>query len=479
MSPTAPSPRPRPTTFASERGSVLIVAMVFAAIIAVSVASYLRVGQTNLQVASRAFYNNAAINLAETGLEHAMWSINKLAADETYDWGDDGWETDASAAWQEFDGFEYDANASGSVRVFVQNRSGTPAPILLARATIRPANGAPIEKWIKVELMKRSLFANGLVAKDWISFSGNGASVDSYDSRKGTYNAVLGDGSRNRFGRGSAGSGAVTVDSFSLGNADIWGYVSIGTADYTGLDVGPNGTVAGLGASQGTVDYSRVTTDFKPNFEDVVAPTAAPYTIGAVTGATTLPLAGHTPAGDGKYYYSVPSISLSGAATKKLSVAAGQSVVLTVTASSGSAISITGNASIVVPASANLEIYTSGNVAIGGNGVANSNHPAAFRLFSTKTADSAGSQSISISGNGQLSAVVYAPNAALSLNGGGSSGNVFGAAVAKTVTVTGGSAFHYDEALADLTDGNPFGITRWVELTSATERNAWAAHVEF
>lgn len=474
----APSPRRRPR-FSDERGSVLIVALIFAAIIAVSIGSFVRVGQTNLEVSSRAFYHNAAINLAESGLEQAMWSINQLAADETYDWSSDGWSTDATSAWQKFDGFSFDQNASGSVRVFVQNRSGTPAPVLVARATIQPARGDPIEKWIKVELSKRSLFANGLVAKDWISFSGNGASVDSYDSRKGAYNAVLADGSRNRFGRGSAGSGAVTVDSFSLGNADIWGYVSIGTADYTGLDVGPNGTVAGLGSSQGTIDYSRVTTDFRPNFEDVEAPTTAPYTIGSVTNATTLPLAGHTPAADGKYYYSTPSISLSGGGSKILAVSSGATVVLTVTTDSGTAVSVSGNASIAVPTNANLEMYTSGNVAIAGNGVVNSNQPAAFQLYGTRTADAASEQSISISGNGQLSAVVYAPNANLSMNGGGSSGSVLGAAVAKTVTVTGGSAFHYDEALADMTDGNPFGITRWAELTTSTARNAWDAHVSF
>src|SRR5690606_19193977 len=244
--------------YRSERGSVLIVAMVFAAIIAISIASYLQVGQTNLRISNRAFYSNAAINLAETGLEHAMWSIHKLAADDTYNWSSDGWQTDSTSAWREFGGFTYDQNTTGTVRVYVQNRSGTPAPVLVARATIQPQHGAAIEKWVKVELRKRSLFANGIVAKDWITFSGNGASVDSYDSRKGSYNAVLADGTRNRFGRGSAGSGSVTVDSFNLGNADIWGYVSIGTPDYSGLDVGPNGTIGGLGSSPGTVDYSRV-----------------------------------------------------------------------------------------------------------------------------------------------------------------------------------------------------------------------------
>lgn len=88
-------------------------------------------------------------------------------------------------------------------------------------------------------------------------------------------------------------------------------------------------------------------------------------------------------------------------------------------------------------------------------------------------------QTISISGNGQLNAVVYAPNSNVSINGGGSSGQVSGAVVANNISLVGGSKFHYDEALADMNEGNPYGLGAWRELTTATARNAYAADLAF
>ncbi len=462
----------------SRRGSLLVVAMLLLAGIGISLVSYLNIGQTNLRISNRAFYANAAINLAETGLEQAMWSINKAVDGDAAAWT--GWTTDGSNAWRNFTGFTFDANSTGNVRVYVRNHTLAIAPVIIARATITPVQGGPIEKWIRVTLSKRSLFANGLVAKDVLTFSGGNASVDSYDSRLGAYDASLGGGATNRYPRGSAGSGSVAVNSFTLSNSDIFGYVSIGTADYSGLDVGPNGIIAGsFSATGGTIDYSRVTTDFTTNFEDTTAPTAAGYAIGSISGATSLPRGGDIAAADGKFYYDVTSISLSGAASRILGIVGGNDVVIRITSTTGTGVSVTGNASIQVNGGASLELYASNDVDIGGNGIANANDPAAFQFWSTQTASSAGTQSVSIHGNGQLSAVVYAPNADVTMNGGGSSGSIYGAVVADTITVTGGSEFHYDEALSDMTDGNPFGIAGWTELTSATARSVYDAFLSF
>lgn len=461
----------------SRRGSLLIVAMILLTAIGISLVSYMNLGQTNLRISNRAFYNNAAINLAETGLEQAMWSINKAVDEDASAWT--GWSTDSSNAWRNFSGFGFDANSTGNVRVYIRNHTLSVAPVIIARATITPYQGASIEKWIRVSLSKRSLFANGLVAKDTLTFSGGNASVDSYDSRLGAYDAPLGGGLTNKYPRGSAGSSSVSVNSFSLSNSDIFGYVSIGTADYSGLDVGPNGVVSGsFAAAAGTIDYSRVTTDFTTSFEDATAPTTAGYTIGAISGAFTLPRTGDIAAADGKFYYDVPSISLSGAASRILTISAGSDVVIRITSNTGTGVSVSGNASISVLATGSLELYASNDIAIGGNGIANSNDPEAFQFWSTRAAGS-GSQSVSISGNGQLSAVVYAPNADVTMNGGGSSGQVSGAVVADSITVTGGSEFHYDEALSDMTDGNPFGIASWTELTTSTARSLYSSYLSF
>ena len=64
-----PTPRADRRRLADQRGAFLIVAMVFAAAIAIVLASYLTLGRTSLKLAHRTFFANDATNLAEAGLE--------------------------------------------------------------------------------------------------------------------------------------------------------------------------------------------------------------------------------------------------------------------------------------------------------------------------------------------------------------------------------------------------------------------------
>src|SRR4051812_42209906 len=68
-----------PTSFPhSRRGSVLIVAMLLAAIIGVSLVSFIKLSTNSLKQAHRTFYSNSAMNLAEVGLEEAIARFNAL-----------------------------------------------------------------------------------------------------------------------------------------------------------------------------------------------------------------------------------------------------------------------------------------------------------------------------------------------------------------------------------------------------------------
>jgi Tfp pilus assembly protein PilX len=481
MNPLPASSRPRSRqSLRGSRGAVLMVSLLFATIIAVAITSYLSLTRTAMTISQRALCNNAAVNLAETGLEEAMWSINQNVAGDAAAWS--GWSvTAANTATRKFTGFDIGQGVTGVVRVYVSNTltSGA-APFVVSRASVTlPNNRGTVEKYLKVTLALRSTFANGLVAKRTISFAGNTASVDSYNSKKGSYNADLGGGAFNKNDKGSAGSLAVTMDSLSVGNADIWGHVAVGTSDTSGLSVGSNGTVGPFGTAAGTVVASAVTTNFTANFDDTTAPTTSGYTIASV-GAETLPRGGDVAAADGKFYYYVGGISISGNDSKVLHIADNKKVVIVLTPTTGTAVDIKGNASIQLDGSTStLEMYAEADVSIAGNGAVNSGNPVNFKLYGTRAASAASKQTIAISGNGNLSAVVYAPNAALSIKGGGTSGSVYGAMIGDTITVTGNDAFHYDEALADLTEGSPFGISKWDELTSSTDRDAVSAYVSF
>lgn len=465
--------------FQSERGSLLIVSMIMCAVIGISIASYIRLGVQSQKISNRALYNNGAINLAERGMEEAMYSINKMVSDPTYTWT--GWTVvnsgaDAQRKWT---GYTFDQNATGVLRVYVEHYEGAVAPVVIARSTVTlgGAPSAPIEKWIKVVLAMTSKFANGLVAKNRITFSGNNASVDSWNSDpdNNPATAAIKYSSAVKDDNGSVGSVSVSVNSISVNNADIWGYVATGGSP---ASVGSNGLVGPWGTTAGTIAPGHSSTDFTASFDNISAPTTFSYTpIAAISGATTLP--GTAPvAADGKYYIEVPSVSFNNAT---LAVDPDKKVVLKITAAAGSdAIKIGGGSGAInIGSGGQLIVYTAGNIQVAGNGVMNggtststANQPINFQIWGTATS---GTQSIDIAGNGVLSGIVYAPFGSVKING---NGDVCGSIVANDITVVGNAAFHYDESLGNF-GGNPFRVAAWSELTSATDRNSYSGKLSF
>lgn len=478
-----------PSRLHSQRGSLLIVSMIMSAIIGISIASYIKLGQASQTISNRALYNNGAMNLAENGMEEAMYSINKKVADPTYAWT--GWTPMVSGvdAQRKWTGYTLDQNTTGVVRVYVKNADGAFAPSMLARSTVTlgGATSAPIEKWIKVTLAMTSKFANGLVAKDTITFSGSNASVNSWNSDPDnnpltppvSYSTAVDNDN------GSVGSTSV-ISSVSVNNADIFGYVATGG---TPASVGPNGLIGPFGTAAGRVEPGHSSTDFTASFDNVSAPATYAYapmgTINGTASSDSLPgdsgAVAQGPLGDQKYYIEAPDINFN---NQTLTIEAGKTVVLKLTNTGNTAgtgaISVGGgNGVISLEANAKLIIYTEGRIDIGGKGISNGvdanangtietdemGQPKNFQIWGTKTTLD---QDISIAGNGALSAIVYAPFGSVKING---NGDVCGSIVANDITCVGNAAFHYDESLGNF-GGNPYRVAAWVELTTAAARTA-------
>jgi hypothetical protein len=469
----------------SQRGSLLIVALVFAAVVSIVLTSYMKLSTTALNLAQRAFYANQAMNLTESGLELAMAAIN--ANSWPSPWTISGSGTDASATFTT--SITLPHGVSGEVRVFVQDYAGS-SPLVVAKGIVTPASGPAIYKMVEVSgIAQRSLFAKGLVGRNGLSFSGNNASVDSWDSTydsTGTlraspvgYSAAVADD------HGSIAAVNVTATD-AIGNANIWGSASVGGTSTSLISVGPQGSVGPYGTAAGTKNASSISANFTANLPQVTAPTApgVPYVLGSITGNVTLPRGTDTISSDNKYYYTVDSVSLSGN-SKTLAISAGADVVLLFTTASGSsAINISGNSSgISVASGGKLAIYTEGNISISGSGIANGNSTTAtdsVQIWGTNPNDPAANggvatQSITVSGNGSLACTCYAPNATLSAKGGGNSGAIYGSFVAYGVTITGNDAFHYDENLGRKGNAGNFSPSKWRELVTATDRNTYAS----
>lgn len=440
----------------SARGTVLIVTLLVLAMLAIGVGSYLSLNLNTSRLARRSYQQNAAFHLAEAGAEEAVWSFNRAHAKQPDAWS--GWTIQGAAAWRKLDGFDFGGGTNGLVKVYVSNTHPTAGskPQAVALAEVGSASLPPNTRMIEITLGRRSYFANGIVALSSVKFAGTNTTVDSWNSdpdNDPTTPAVP-YGTSVRNDRGSIATAALENKALLVNHANIWGYVATGGA---APEVGTHGSILGADSPPDVkIDPARVTTDFSADLPVLGAPLDGTpiVSIGA-----TLGIAGETTK------WRCNSISLSGNQT--LTILGDVTLILTATV--GSALDVTGNASIIIPEGSSLTLYAEADIKIAGKGLANGNNrPATCRVIGTNP--NPGGQSVHVAGNGALKGTVYAPNADVHING---NGDVMGAVVGYSVTLTGNAAFHYDESLAYENEDAPFGITRWRELTNAEDRAKW------
>lgn len=496
----------RPSRFSSpsarrdsaQRGSVLMVALIFAFVIAISLTSYLTLASHAAKMANRSFHMDAAQNLADIGLEQTLWAMNKK------DWAAGSF-TLRSGTTKEYQAtfpsattyFPLSNGAKGQVRVWVDLTNST-APHVVAKASIKLPSGDDVVKIAEAYLKQRSYFDDGMVG-DTIDIRGQ-VTGDSWVSDDGIpstppvpYSASVAK-DNTRFS-----ATAVTVSALDVGQATIRGAVAVGSSEAGGgLTIGSQGTVGDnswVNSGHRGVQDGHATYDFSASFPDETNPTPpAGTTVPVLTTAmTTLPRRNasgaiiDSPASDGYYYYTIPSIDLSGN-TDTMNISGGK-VILTVTNSTGTSIKATGNHSgIVIDNGSALKLYTAGDVAITGNGILNggdgvsgttSNQPINFQLYGTRSKSAtatSGEQQFDIKGNGYLSAVVYGPNANVMVNG---NGDVLGAVVGHTIVMVGNAAFHYDESLPKTLVTGLWGLRKWRELSTPTELAAYTDQLNF
>ena len=459
--------RSRHLSLRSKRGSALIAAVLCSFVVMILAGSYLKMATNEYKASVRSTLYSSSLNLAESGVEMAIAALQDGSV-TTATW------TGSSIAYLQ------DGAYQGDVYYVITDALSTD-PVIHAEGILRGHVTGDVTKQVRVELDAGiAPFETGLSARNGITFSGNGVVLDSYNSKYGAYGSLLasssyagtipadfGDGGYNRNDDIYIASDALAVVGIAVaqGNADVYGYVAIGPGSTA--SIGPNGKVTSY--DSGTHDASRVLGDFYADFPVITDPgelsTGGSY--GLINSTTTI---NGSASKDAPTQYDVAEISLTGN-NKSIIINGHVRLIM------GGDISIGGNSNqFVVNSGGSLTIYTDEDISITGNGIVNSDGVAEdFFIYGTAatTFDGSGNesagQSISIRGNGQLAASVYAPSAAITMNGGGTNGSVFGGMVGFTASVTGGSAFHFDEALRDITfGGGSYTIESWLEMTRQT-----------
>lgn len=453
-------------TYKDTRGSIILAALIVTLITGGLVGLFLKTVTQEVENSYRARMGFQAVNLAEAGLEYAIYA---MIADDWNGWGTKngkgGYYKDTFPTLNNkvlFNNIQVQDVDIRTARVYVQptwKKNGEVVPVAVSEGAIQLKNGLIVRRQIRIEMTKGSStpwkrgWGNGILGRDDVTFNGNKIWVDSYRSSDAIFVVGYPQGydPLNPNDNGSVASLSVDNGDLDIGNADVYGRI----ATAGGLpDVGKQGSIFGEGDAEGTINSDRIALDFYAEIPDPVAPTlSSPETslsgfIIGTSGATT------------EYElvdFSVPSTDVY--------VVEGE-VVMVITGD----IDIKGEVQIAENSS--LEIYVAGDATIGGNGVVNkTNIPENFMLFGTGTGTT-----IKLHGNGALIGAVYAPNSDIELKGSGSTGVMYGAAVGDDIEFVGNYEFHYDEDLANLEDEDDETgsyvpvVNEWSELTDSGVR---------
>ena len=280
------------------------------------------------------------------------------------------------------------------------------------------------------------LFAFALAARRGIDLKGNNVAIDSFDSADPNYSTGGLYDPAKRKDNGDVVTDDTMIDSLSVGNARIMGHARTGPGT-NAIILGANGAVGSTAWVQSGVqgiEPGWAADDLNISWPDA----KVPFTGGAFTPSggwiTNVSTIGTNITyydyilGDGNYQVS----SLSG------NVYVNGAAVLLVTSGA------TTN-SITIANGKNLQLYNQApSFRLGGNqvldGQGNAPQLAYYGL--------PGNTSVVVINNGAFFGTIYAPEAALSLGGGGNTTQVFiGAAIGDTITFNGHFDFHFDESL--------------------------------
>jgi len=438
-------PPPSARRLRAQRGSMLITALLLSLGLALVLGSYLALGRTTLKLAQRSSFANDTANLAEAGLEEALYCFNLMGTGTAPATAWKGWTITGPVATFTLPTFNRDQNAIGIVKVFVTGYDGSSAtPIVLSQAVITPFDGgAPVIKTVQLTF---NTPVYGVVATEGLDLNVS-SFADSFNSNP--TNSPTGPWAAYSSGIARANTTVVVAQyNLNIGSGQVFGSVLLGA----GVNPPPAAKVTG-----------SITTNFAGTFPLPVYPTAAgvsqSYNKGSKLPAT-LPVAGDLPAADGRYYY-----FCSGATIGTLTISAGKNVTIVGTN--------TGMASgLVIQNLATCLIYMDQPLVLAANKSINAtNWAGALKVFSTTTG------ACSFADNSVWTGCFFAPYCTLQSSGTGSSSRLTGSFVCRTISTSGTKGYHFDEALQ--TSGGGAGgawkPTRWIELQSAADRAAVAS----
>jgi hypothetical protein len=434
-------------------GSVFIVILVITGLMGVTLASYLHMVSNQNTSIMRSMAWNEAVAISEAGIEEAMAHLNRNRTNRARD----GWVLDGTNVVKE------KTIRGQKFKTYIDAFADRPA--IVSEGWVKnPKTGEmlPRPRNVRVTTTNDAIFAKGMVAKGSIDLAGNGIVSDSFDSTTETASTGGRYDPAKRRDKGDVATNSSVIDSLNAWNAEIYGRASTGPGGNVKLHNGTVGSLAHHASGVGGIEPGWTTDDMNVYFPDV------DYPYGSFTEVNSINIPIYLPSGTslvdgagvyfeyrsfGGYFKLKNGLSLN---NKKLYIESDTTLLIE------SGFSISGNGAIIIATNANLQIYMAGaTTSIGGNGIVNKSGRAANFSYWGMPSNTA----INIQGNGDFIGTLYAPQAALAMGGGGSTGDDFmGALVTASVTLNGHYEFHYDESLGVFGPRRGYTIVTWNEI---------------
>jgi hypothetical protein len=416
-----------------QRGSILIVALVIGLVIGLSLVSYLSWASTQNRLIMRSQSWNGALTLVEAGLEEAMAHLKESPTNRArYGWTLSGNNVGRKRVLGE-----------GYYQVLLQTNN---PPNIISEGFFRAplARDQYISRKVMVTTTNDPVFNFALLADETIDLNGNRLRVDSFNSIDPNL-STGGQYDPNKYSdNGNVAVNMGNLNGLRIGNAKIYGNIATGAGGTAQVLNGAVGSLAWHQSGANGAEPGSFSDDFHQPLDIIESPSptgSVPVTgdVGGITYDYILT--------DGTWQVSEVSGSV---------LVTGDATLIV-----DGDVDITGTDSIVIEPGGSLEMHVNGSgVKLGSAGLINKTYDASkFSLFGGENLTE-----LQLIGSVEFIGVIYAPEADISIGGGGSSTlNMVGAVVGNSIRLTGHVNAHYDEALMDFMNRG-YVITSWNEI---------------
>jgi hypothetical protein len=404
-----------------EEGSSLFAVMIICLVVGLILSGYLVLSSNRFQMTVRSSDWNSAIPVLEAGVEEALTHMTRdTNAPTANNW------TNTTIAGTQVYAKKRSFSDGSYFYVYIKDYASN-NPTVYSQGFIRSPyhTNQYISRLVKVGVTNPpTVFTHALSVSGSVSIAGSPV-VDGYDSRLGNYNTTS-----NRNAIGGIATDSKSTPAVSLSGAHVYGPVS----------TGPGGTVTG--GTVGDVAWNSSSSGIQPGWTNNTMNVSFPSNSPPAGTPYLAPSSPYTNVTSGTYQLS--SYTSSGDMTIN------GNVVLYIPGD----FSLKGSDTITIKPGGSLKIISGGSVSIAGSGVLNGTGlPANFSIVGLNSCTS-----ISYTGSAQFIGTVNAPQADFSIRG---TTDVYGAVIAKTASMNGNTALHYDISLA-FQDG--YLVNSWQEL---------------